>query len=283
MEDVHFRREYASFEDIGFKAAVANLSDMAAMGAQPHSLLATIAFHPTTSLNNLKALYRGMSIPCRKYGVRLIGGDTSRSPSLMFLGLTILGDVEPHGQLTRHGAKIGDLLYVSGTLGDSAGGLDYLERHKNSATHSKFIKYLVGRHLRPTPRIELGRLLIEKKLATAALDISDGLSGDLSHLCQQSQVGAHLYADQVPLSSHLQKYARQRHYEPLEWGLHGGEDYELLFSIPPQEENRLKRALNKLKLPVTCIGQVKPRRFGIRIEDAQGTRRPLTIHSHTHF
>ncbi len=283
VENVHFHTATASFKDIGFKAAVANLSDMAAMGAQPHSILIALAVPTATKRPDLHNLYQGLALPCRPYQVRLIGGDTSRSPSLIFVGITILGDVEPDRYLTRHGAKVGDLVYVSGTLGDSAAGLHYLSHSSTTRKRSTTIRQLVNRHLRPTPRIALGRVLAKERLATAALDISDGLSGDLSHLCEQSGVGALLYTANIPLSSSLKSYAQQNQQPALEWALHGGEDYELLFTIPQQNERRLLNQIKRLKVPITCIGSIKPRRHGIKIELHEGKRHPLEIRSFSHF
>lgn len=283
VENVHFHRSTASFTDIGFKAAVANLSDMAAMGARPHSMLIALAAPKSTKLQDLQHLYRGIALPCRPHQVRLIGGDTSRSPSIIFLGITILGDSEPNVHLTRHGAEVGDLIYVSGTLGDSAAGFHYLRHSPRSLNRSTTTRHLVKRHLRPTPRIELGRVLAKEHLATAALDISDGLSGDLSHLCEQSGVGALLYTAKLPLSSSLQSYANQSRQHPLEWAMHGGEDYELLFTVHPQDETRLLKRIKRLGVPITCIGSIKSRRQGIKIEREDGKRHSLEIRSFSHF
>jgi thiamine-monophosphate kinase len=256
------------------------------MGATPTYILVAIALPSHLKYHDWKELYRGLSVPCKAHGVQLIGGDTSASRSSLFLAITILGQVEPNRGLTRGGAKEGEIIYVSGSLGNSAAGLACLKGHAlqvKTSTLRPPMKFLVSRHLRPTPRIALGRLLSSRRFASAALDLSDGLSGDLLHLCRQSRVGALIQESSLPLSSHLIAYASQTNVDPLLWALHGGEEYELLFTVPPQYQRRLELAVKQLRIPVTAIGVITPRRSGLRIAHQDGTTQRLLPQSYVHF
>lgn len=286
VEDIHFSRESASWYDIGYKAAVANLSDIAAMGATPTYILVAVAFPSHMTHHDWKELYRGLSVPCKAHGVQLVGGDTSASRSSVFLAITILGKIEPKHSLTRGGAKEDDVIYVSGSLGNSAAGLAYLTRqppHDKTSSRRQPQKFLVSRHLRPTPRIELGRLLSSHRLASAALDLSDGLSGDLWHLCQKSRVGALIQEASLPMSPPIIKYSSQINVDPLSWVLHGGEEYELLFTVPPKYQRRMELAVNRLRIPVTAIGVITSRRSGLRIAHWDGSIQNFLPHSYVHF
>ena len=268
VENIHFTRKTATWYDIGYKAAAANLSDIAAMGATPTAIFVAIALPPSFIEEEWHEFYRGLAVPCKRYKVQLLGGDTSASPTSLFIAITIMGQVAPGHFLTRHGAKNGDLIYVSGTLGDSAAGLAYLNQSKRppkSAIRSKPMKYLVQRHLQPTARVPLGELLASQPYAYSALDLSDGLSGDLRHLCRQSQVGALIESEKIPMSQQMQQYAKRIRATPLQWSLHGGEDYELLFTIPPQWQHELEQCAKKQRIPITRIGIIQPKRFGVRI------------------
>lgn len=286
VEDIHFTRKTATFYDIGYKAAAANLSDIAAMGATPTAILVAIALPPSLTYKDWQEFYRGLATPCKRHKVQLLGGDTSSSPSTLFIAITIIGQVNSKHILTRKGAKVGDHIYVSGTLGDSAAGLAYLKKHKRlpkPSSLSKPIKYLVQRHLQPTARIALGQLLASQPYASATMDLSDGLSGDLRHLCRQSKVGALIHSRQVPMSKHMRSYAKQIRANPLQWSLHGGEDYELLFTIPPKGKLELEKKAKSCRIPITQIGIIQPNRFGIRIEYDDKTQNVLLQQGYEHF
>jgi thiamine-monophosphate kinase len=286
VEDIHFTRKVATFYDIGYKAAAANLSDIAAMGGTPTAILVAIALPPSLTYKDWQEFYRGLATPCKRHKVQLLGGDTSSSPSSLFIAITIIGQVNSGHILTRQGAKVGDHIYVSGTLGDPAAGLAYLKKHTRLpklSTLSKPIKYLVQRHLQPTARIALGQILASQPYASAAIDLSDGLSGDLRHLCRQSQVGALIHSGKIPMSQHMQSYAKRIRANPLKWGLHGGEDYELLFTIPPRAQQELEKKAKNCRIPITQIGTIQPKRFGIRIEQGGHTQEVLLKQAYEHF
>ncbi|HBP88684.1 MAG TPA: thiamine-phosphate kinase [Nitrospirales bacterium] len=286
VEDIHFSAQTSSFFDIGYKAAVANLSDIAAMGATATYILVAVALPSHMRYEDWKELYRGLSVPCKTHGVQLVGGDTSASRSSLFLAITILGQIEPGHALTRGGAKEGDIIYVSGSLGNSAAGLVCLTNQPSGeklSTLRQPMKFLAGRHLRPSPRIALGRVLSSGRLASAALDVSDGLSGDIAHLCQQSRVGALIQAANLPMSPHLIAYASRVKADPLLWALHGGEEYELLFTVSPKKQHRLELAVKHLRVPVTAIGVITSRRSGLQITHQDGRTHKLVPQSYVHF
>ena len=286
IEDIHFTRKTATLYNIGYKAAAANLSDMAAMGAHPTGILVAIAFPPSSTKQDWQKFYRGLAAPCKRYKVQLLGGDTSSSPSSLFIAITIIGFVKPEHILTRQGAKIGDLIYVSGTLGDSAAGLAYLKKYTRPprlSTLSSSMNYLVQRHLHPTARIALGQLLTSQPYATSAMDLSDGLSGDINHLCRQSQVGALIESVKIPMSQQMLRYAKRIRATPLQWSLHGGEDYELLFTIPPTYQHELEKIAKKRRMRITQIGVIQPKQFGIRLEESDQSQKRLLPCSYEHF
>ena len=290
-EGVHFNLRTATMADIGFRAAAANLSDIAAMGATPHYLLVALAIPHTGTRHHALQLYRGMMAACHPHRVRLIGGDTSASEGGWFLSLTLIGMVPPRKALFRHGARIGDLLYVTGTIGDSLAGLRLLNeppartsRQPRAASFStRHRKFLIGRHLRPTARVAEGKWLSAHRFATSAIDISDGLSGDLRHICEESHVGVELDLGALPLSPACRAYAASRKLDPVNLALKGGEDYELLFTASPQQRLRLEQSAVKRGCSLTCIGKIHPHRFGLQALSPHGARHRLANTSYQHF
>ncbi len=290
-EGVHFDLRTATMADIGFRAATANLSDIAAMGATPQYLLVSLAIPRTGTRQHVLQLYRGMMAACRPHRVRLIGGDTSASSSGWFLSLTLVGMVPPRKALFRSGAQIGDGLYVTGTIGDALAGLRLLNeppphasrRPHTSALSTKHRQFLIGRHLRPTARIAEGRWLSAHRFATSAIDISDGLSGDLRHICEESHVGLELDLGALPLSPACRAYAVSRKLDPVDLALTGGEDYELLFTVSPRQRPRFERTALKQGFSLTCIGKIHPHRFGMQALSPHGTRHRLANRSYEHF
>jgi thiamine-monophosphate kinase len=285
-EGIHFDLRTASFEDIGYKAAIANLSDIAAMGARPEHVLVALAIPASCRTPHILRLYRGLMAACRPYRVALIGGDTSASPHGLFLSLTVTGTVPTGSALLRRGARVGDLIYVTGTLGDSLAGLQLLSRPHHTAAlrlSRKDRQFLMTRHRRPVAHCRFGQFLRTHRLASAAIDLSDGLSGDLRHLCTQSHVGAELHAESLPLSSALLRYATAARMDPAALALRGGEDYELLWTVPPSKSRRLQRAAKQPGRRITCIGVIRPHGFGIRMRTEDGRLRPVPITSYEHF
>ena len=290
-EGVHFDLRTATMADIGFRAAAANLSDIAAMGGTPQHLLVALAIPRTGTRHHVHQLYRGMMTACRPHHVGLIGGDTSASSGGWFLSVTLTGSVPPRKALFRGGARIGDFLYVTGTVGDALAGLRLLNEPPPRAKHhlrtaalsARHRQFLIGRHLRPTARVAEGQWLSTHRFATSAIDISDGLSGDLRHICEESHVGADLDLGALPLSPACRAYAASRTLDPVDLALTGGEDYELLFTVSPHQRSRLERTALKRGFSLTCIGEIHPLRFGIQAMPSHGRRRRLANTSYEHF
>jgi thiamine-monophosphate kinase len=290
-EGVHFDLRTATMADIGFRAAAANLSDIAAMGGHPQYLLVALAIPRTGTSSQVHQLYRGIMAACRPHRVQLIGGDTSASDGGWFLNVTLVGMVPPRKALFRSGAGIGDLLYVTGTVGDALAGLMLLNepptrekrRPRTAAPSPRHRQFLIGRHLHPTARLAEGQWLSAHRLATSAIDISDGLSGDLRHICEESHVGVDLDLDALPLSPACRAYAATRQLDPVALALTGGEDYELLFTLSPRHRAQVERAAKPRRFRITCIGTIRPARNGIQAVGLDGARRPLPITSYEHF
>jgi len=286
-EGVHFDLRTAALASVGYRAAMANLSDVAAMGATPRFLLVSIAIPPTLRTADVTQLYRGLMQACDRYDVLLIGGDTSASRQGLFLSITLLGTVKRGQALFRHGATVGDSLYVTGTIGDSLAGLQLLTKRRRTARSPRLRpadrRFLINRHLHPTARVQEGLWLNQARLATSAIDLSDGLSGDLRHICEQSRVGAAVDVAQLPLSPACQAYAETQGIDPATLALAGGEDYELLFTVAPRHERSLERQARARGFQITKVGVIRPRTFGIQTTSIDGPARPLPVTSYQHF
>jgi thiamine-monophosphate kinase len=284
VEGVHFTLATASYEDVGYKAAAANISDIAAMGGRPQYLLASIAIPPSHGQSQIHGLYRGMMTACRPYGIRLVGGDTSASRRDLFLSVTLTGSVPRGRALRRDGARPGDLVYVTGTLGDSLAGFNLLAARRPPLRGGhKMFSALITRHLRPAPRVAIGRALSSRGLATAGIDVSDGLSGDLVHLCRQSGVGAEIEADALPVSAALEAYAQRLGADPADLARQGGEDYEILFTVAPGNAAKISSLARATACRITRIGVVRPKASGMRVRDRSGRLRPWKTVSYEHF
>jgi thiamine-monophosphate kinase len=282
-EGIHFDVRTASLESVGYRAA--------AMGAVPRYVLISLAVPSEFGTRQVVQLYTGLMKACRPRHVILIGGDTSASTAGLFVSLTLLGTTTSRRALFRHGARVGDDIYVTGTLGDSLAGLQLLtHRPSTRPVHRVFSplrtahkNFLINRHLRPTARLAEGQWLNNARLATAAIDLSDGLSGDLRHLCEESRVGAEIDLSTLPISAACRAYAENRRLEPVLVALTGGEDYELLFTAPPAKQATIARHARARGFHVTRIGTIRPRRFGMRMNTPDGTMKPIPNTSYEHF
>ena len=292
IEGVHFDLKTTDPYSLGWKAAAVNLSDIAAMGGVPRFCLTALGIPSSLTVEDISEFYRGVNACLKKFGTVLVGGDTCSSRKGLIISVTVLGEAEKMHVITRSGARPGDLLYVTGTLGDSGAGLEILKSGtgvrgqgsgekrilKSAIRNSQSaIKRLIERHLRPVPRVAEGRKLAAAEIASAMIDVSDGLSSDLGHLCAQSGVGAEIFAEQVPLSKDLRS-AKGLKQPPVEYALSGGEDYELLFTVPP---GKIKK-LNAMTIAATKIGIITRVR-SMRLIDDRGQGRPLTATGYDHF
>ncbi len=286
LEGIHFDPRMSSYRNIGYKAAAVNISDIAAMGGTPTALLLGLAIPPSTTTTNLQNLYKGLNDCCKKYHVQLIGGDTCASPPNIILSITIIGKVKSGLALRRDGAKIGDRIYVSGTLGDSGAGLRLLQKKRHPASGQlaqSVVRFLIKRHQQPMPRVDLGHILSKHRLATSSIDLSDGLSGDLHHLCQASKVGANIDAAKIPLSRQCSSYMKHCQDTFMDLSLHSGEDYELLFTVSPRKQSKLERLASHLSQKITCIGTIEQYAHKIHVIQTDGTRIPMSKKSYDHF
>ena len=286
IEGIHFDLAFQTLKDVGFRAGAANLSDIAAMGGRPLCLLVSIAVPARVPAQHIRALYRGIRDACGSSGVDLVGGDTSSSPGHLFLNLTIIGTIPSNRALTRSGAKAGDRLYVTGTLGDARAGLHILQtraRRRQKSRLSVIEKFLTQRHLRPTPRLGIGQTLVTRGVAHAAIDLSDGLSGDVGHICEHSHVGIEIRMNALPLSPQLHAFARSHHLDPFAFALSGGEDYELLFTAGAQHHDTVLGLSKRTGVPIAWIGDITPKPSGRQLKLPQGRIRKLVQKSYRHF
>lgn len=276
IEDVHFRHAWISPRDLGFKAMVSNLSDLAAMGAKPDAAFLSIGVPPETPLAQLKAFFLGIRSAGTRWDCPLAGGDLVRAPQWS-INLTLLGSPAfKERVVTRAAAQPGQTVYVTGWPGESAGGLDALQ-------HGAAPKRLLDRHRKPLPRLAEARVLARVCKNLALIDISDGVASEAAHIARESGVRVRIDAPSLPVSKALRTYARAHAVDPLPWVLYGGEDYELLFvTDTPPERIRKAFASAGIKTPVTAIGATQKGR-GLRLLDARGQSMKLPKTRFQHF
>ncbi|MFW5878841.1 MAG: thiamine-phosphate kinase [Myxococcota bacterium] len=252
VDGVHFQSARWPPSAVGYKAMAVNLSDIASMGAKPRYALLALCVPPTTSLRWLDSAAGGMAQACEAAGVDLVGGNVSRARDLSFT-VTLIGEVRESLLLRRIGARPGDLVWMSGTAGDSALGLSSMLGRPGRARR---LSYLESRHCRPQPRVALGQALAARRATTTAIDVSDGLLADLGHLLEASGVGARIELSRLPLSSAYRRAVRGLD-DPFEAALFGGEDYELLFTSPPARAPAIESAARAARTAVSPIGEIK--------------------------
>jgi thiamine-monophosphate kinase len=248
LESVHFDLSYMPLQHLGYKAVVANVSDIAAMNGKPEQITVALAFSNRFSLEAIDSVYDGIRSACENYKVDLVGGDTSASASGLVISITALGRVSKGKETLRSTAKMNDIICVTGDLGAAYLGLQVLEREKqvfltNPEMQPDLEKYeyLVGRQLRPEARMDIVHELADKKVVpTAMIDISDGLASELLHLSKSSGVGIKIFEDKVPIDAGAFETAIELKIDPITCALNGGEDYELLFTIAPSDYEKLK-------------------------------------------
>jgi thiamine-monophosphate kinase len=271
VEDIDFRRAAAPADLLGHKALAVSLSDIAAMGARPRWALLSIGV-PQDVWNSdfVDRLYDGILELAQRYDVKIIGGDISRTPEKIVIDSIVVGECSPGFSVFRSGAKPGDQLFVTGTLGGAAAGLRLIDRgvhwpEQISTADSHSLERLLVRHLRPEPRVGWGLVLGQERLASALIDVSDGLSSDLAHLCKESSVGALVESSHIPIDSFVAELCGRRALDPLMLALHGGEDFELLFTVRRENVPRLPRRVDGVS--VTHIGEIKETSEGIKISE----------------
>ena len=247
LEGIHFDLSYTPLKHLGYKSVVVNLSDIYAMNATPTQILMSIGFSNRFSLEALDEFYAGVYAACEQYNVDLVGGDTSTSKKGFVISVTAIGEVAPDNYVKRSGAKSGDLICVSGELGGAFLGLTLLEREKKifeetgSQPDLEGQAYIVGRILKPEARKDIIEYFAEVEIKpTSMMDLSDGLSSDIMHICKQSEVGCVLYEDKFPLNDEAKEFAYKLQLDLTACALSGGEDYELLFTVNQADYEKIK-------------------------------------------
>ena len=247
-EGVHFNLGYVPLKHLGYKAVVTNISDIAAMNATPTQILVGLAISNRFPVEALEEIYAGIALACKRYKVDLVGGDTTSSTSGLIMSITAIGLENPENIVKRSGAKANDLLVVTGDLGGAYMGLQILERehsvylaNPNMQPEMEGYDYILERQLKPEARTDIKKTLKELDIKpTSMIDVSDGLSSEILHLSDQSKVGFHLYEEKVPMDSLTISTAEELNLNPVMCALSGGEDYELLFTISPEDFDKIK-------------------------------------------
>ncbi|HZR46700.1 MAG TPA: thiamine-phosphate kinase [Candidatus Manganitrophaceae bacterium] len=279
VESVHFDFSYSTWTQVGYKAAAVNISDIAAMGGTPRFFLVSLGLTDRQQAADLDALYRGIGKGSREAEMDLIGGNIVRSKERFFISLTVLGEVPKKEMVTRGGARAGEALYVTGTPGDAAAGLEILK----DRTDPKGFSRLLSRHRAPQARWREGRLLAKNGWASAMIDLSDGLTADLGHLLEQSGAGAELDLSRIPLSPPLRRYALKKGSDPVRYALEGGEDYELLFSVPERKVSMLESAVRQGAIEARRIGVIRKKKDGLTARGLDGRLTPIAPAGYDHF
>ncbi len=286
VEEIDFRRAWMMPRLLGHKALAVSLSDIAAMGARARYALLSVGIpREIWKTDFVDEFYEGFFALADAHGVALIGGDVSRMPERIVFDSIIAGEVRTGRAVLRSGARAGDHIFVTGSLGGAAAGLKLLEqgerltKRKARSRRGSAVEKLLERHLRPEPRMSWGALLGEKRLATAMIDVSDGLSSDLAHLCEESRVGAQIDAARIPVDSSLPQLG-SRDFDSLDLALNGGEDYELLFTVSPRNLKRLPATLEGVH--ATYIGDITSSVSGIKLIEGKLTRL-LNAEGFVHF
>ncbi len=279
LEGVHFDLMYTPLRHLGYKAVVVNLSDIYAMMATPTHITMSVGISNKFSVEAMDEFYEGVYAACERYNVDLIGGDTTTSQRGFIISVTAIGEVAPDKYVTRAGAGEGDLICVSGDLGAAYLGLQLLEREKKIFLEHPGVqpdlqqqKYLAQRILKPEPRADIVEWLRDNNLVpTAMIDVSDGLSSELLHICSKSEVGCVLYEDKIPIHDDARAMAMEFNLGSAACALSGGEDYELLFTIKQEEYEKMARNND-----ISIIGYITKKEEGVHIITKGGAKHKLT-------
>ncbi|RME03672.1 MAG: thiamine-phosphate kinase [Bacteroidetes bacterium] len=286
VEGIHFDLMYFPLKHLGYKAIVSNLSDICAMNARPRQVTVSVAISNRFSVEAMDELYAGMKAACDAYQVDLVGGDTTSSNRGLIISVTAIGQGEKDKLVYRNGAKPGDLICITGDLGAAYLGLQLLEREKQLYLQNPDVKpdleeqkHAVGRFLKPEARMDMIEILDKAQLVpTAMIDISDGLSSDLMHICKQSGVGAIVEETGVPIHSDTKLLALKFNLDPINCALNGGEDYELLFTIDEKDVEKIR-----LLPDIWIAGEITEKEEGLKLHTSGGKRHDLFAQGWKHF
>lgn len=278
LENVHFDLTYVPLKHLGYKAVVVNLSDIYAMNGTPRQITVSLGISKRFTVEHIQELYAGMRIACQQYGVDIVGGDTCASHQGLVISITAIGEAPAGKAVRRNGAKDTDLVCVSGDLGAAYMGLQLLEREKVASKGMKdFVpdfagkEYLVERQLKPEARRDIVRLLAQNGiLPTSMIDVSDGLSSEIMHICKQSNTGCRIYEDRIPIDYQTAVMAEELNMNLVTAALNGGEDYELLFTVPLTDHDKVN-AIEGIKV----IGYITKPELGCALVTRDGAEIPL--------
>lgn len=275
VEGIHFNLIYTPLKHLGYKSVIVNLSDLCAMNAIPKQITVSIAISKKFCVEDIEELYSGILSACKKYNVDLIGGDTSSSLTGLLISITAIGEAKEEKIVYRNGAKLNDLICVSGNLGAAYMGLQLLEREKvifadNSKVQPDFLghEYLLERQLKPEARLDIIKTLETNNIfPTSMIDVSDGLSSEILHICNNSKVGCKLYLDKIPIDITTCNMADEFNIAPEVAALNGGEDYELLFTAPLSDYEKIRKIKD-----ISIIGSITEDSFGKKLLDSKGNQ-----------
>ena len=287
MEKIHFDLRYVPLKHLGFKAVAVNVSDIAAMNGTPKQITVSLGVSPRFTLEAIDELYDGIKLACEAYKVDLVGGDTSTSPSGLFLSISVLGEVDKYRVVYRNGAKENDLVCVTGDVGGAYVGLNILEREKEVFLDNDKVQpklddhaYTVGRQLKPEARMDIIYDLADYGVVpTSMIDISDGLASELFHITSQSDCGVVIYEDKIPVSDKTYKTAVDVFkIDPITCMMKGGEDYELLFTIKQEDYEKIKNHPD-----ISVIGYIQPKNDGLNLITKGEQVVPITAQGWNHL
>lgn len=286
VEGIHFDLMYHPLKHLGYKAVVVNLSDIYAMNATPKQITVSMALSSKVSVEAVDELYQGIYAACEAYGVDLVGGDTTASPRGIVISVTAIGEADPDKIVYRSGAKVGDLVCITGHLGAAYLGLQILEREKQLFLSNPEIQpsldeatVLVGAQLKPEARRDIIEAFANNQLVpTSMIDISDGLASELYHICKQSGVGALIEESGVPIHTDAQLKALDFKLDPITCALSGGEDYELLFTIDPNDIEKVKYLAD-----IYIAGEIVPKEDGLKLHTKGGNLHEIPAQGWRHF
>jgi thiamine-monophosphate kinase len=279
VEGIHFNLVYTPLKHLGYKSIIVNLSDVYAMNGHPLQVLVSLAISAKFSVEALDQLYEGIRAACEKYQVDLIGGDTTTSLTGLTISVTALGEVQKGFLACRNTARVNDLICVSGDLGAAYMGLQLLERERKIFSESgkglqpdlSGYDYILGRQLKPEARRDIIEALQDHQIIpNSMIDLSDGLSSDLMHICRQSRLGCRIFQDKIPVAAETDRAAREMNIEPFISALNGGEDYELLFTVPPKQHDEVMKIRD-----ISVIGHMTRRDTGMKFVTTQGAELEL--------
>ena len=286
VEGIHFDLAYHPLKHLGYKAVIVNLSDIYAMNGHPEQITVSMALSNRFSVEAIDEIYDGIRTACNIYNVDLVGGDTTSSNKGLILSITAIGRAKKDKITYRSGAKVGDVICITGDVGASFLGLQILEREKQVYLSTPGVqpdledqKYLIGRHLKPEAKKEMVELFEKNKLVpTSMIDISDGVASELFHICKQSNVGAYLEENGIPIHPEAQMMALKFGLDPVTCGLSGGEDYELMFTIDPSDVEKVKYLPN-----IYIAGEITPREDGVKLHTKGGNIHDINAQGWKHF